>query len=366
MPKGKLAVFLEAVFLPLKINLRLISKKSTAENCTDFTFERKIPQKDALRIKEILKIPAVNSGKKINLQFELFSFEHKLRFRIFKFFSGCFTFFRNPQELSKCFSKPFSVKFARLILLLHDKCYNLRMSKNILIAGKDFPDSQEFVKKFELSDFNIVVSGETPEEDSGQGFSIAPWNRDSAISARYLILQAETINGFCENYILYFDSTYFAIKYSSCSTDICARACDAMILGFQYLALEILNRIEQHKSQAKLIFLLKSNPTANEILRSSSLRKSGAISVNPIVSAAEAAFATFAENLAAKEIDNEYARILLISGDRSNDISANDSALASWLKDYINACDELKKGVPPSTNWIKAGAKAPTEFSLFR
>ena len=62
------------------------------------------------------------------------------------------------------------------------------MSKNILIAGKDFPDSQEFVKKFELSDFNIVVSGETPEEDSGQGFSIAPWNRDSAMRKLYPLL----------------------------------------------------------------------------------------------------------------------------------------------------------------------------------
>jgi len=56
LPKGKLTVFLEAVFLPLKTDLRLISKKSTAENCTDFRLERKISQKDALRIKEIIQM----------------------------------------------------------------------------------------------------------------------------------------------------------------------------------------------------------------------------------------------------------------------------------------------------------------------
>ncbi len=242
------------------------------------------------------------------------------------------------------------------------------MSKNILIAGKDFPDSEDFAEKLALGEFNIVAAGTVPDgmASPASGLSVSPWNKDSAISARSLVIQAETINGFTDNYILYFDAPYFTAKYESCSTDVCARACDSMILGFQYLALEIVNRIQQHGTDAKLIFILKTNPTKSEVLRSSALKKMNITPSNPIVSAAEAAFATFAENLAAQEIETRNITILLVAGDIQNEFSADDRALASWLKDYIKACDESKKGVSTSTNWIKPGAKAPSGFSLFR
>ena len=237
-----------------------------------------------------------------------------------------------------------------------------------MIAGKDFPDSEDFAEKLALGEFSVTAAGLlSGEENSGNsGITAVSWNRDSAISARSLIIQAETNNGFTENYILYFDASYFTSKYSSCTSDICARACDSMILGFQYLTLEILTRIEQHKSPAKLIFLLKTHPTFNEVIHSSALKKMNLTPANPIVAAAEAAFATFAENIAAKEIENEYASIVLVSGDQTNEVCKNDGTLASWLKDYINALDQLKKGVPKSSSWVKAGAKAPSGFALFR
>lgn len=250
------------------------------------------------------------------------------------------------------------------------------MNKNILIAGKDFPDSEDFAENLALGEFNIVAAGNISENlqensqknksSTSSGISIAQWNRDSAISARSLIIQAETINGFTDNFILYFDAPYFTSKYASCSTDICARACDSMILGFQYLALEIVNRVQQHNSKAKLIFILKTNPTLNEVVHSSALKKMNVNPSNPIVSAAEAAFATFAENIAAQEIENKNLAVLLMTGDNQNETAESDSNLASWLKDYIKACDELKKPVSTSTNWIKAGAKSPGGFSLFK
>ena len=243
------------------------------------------------------------------------------------------------------------------------------MSKNILIAGKDFPDSEDFAEKIALGEFNVVCSGSMSDEEenkSASGISVCQWNRDSAISARSLIIQAETINGFTDNYILYFDAEYFTEKYNSCSTDICARACDSMILGFQYLSLEILNRIQQHKSPAKIIFLLKTNPTMNEVIHSSALKKMNITPSNPIVSAAEAAFATFAENFAAQVLSEENISVLLITGDQQNETMSSDLNLGSWLKDYINSCDQLKKGIPKSTSWIKAGAKASGGFNFFR
>ena len=245
------------------------------------------------------------------------------------------------------------------------------MSKTILIAGKDFPESESFAEKLALGEFSVAVSTSSAanQEEGSQassGISVLTWNRDSAISARSLLIQAETANGFTDNYILYFDAEYFTSKYESCSPEICARACDNMILGFQYLTLEILNRIKQHKTNAKLIFLLKTHPTYHEVLHSSALKKMNLTPANPIVAASEAAFATFAENVAAMENENEFASILLISGDQANETSKNDDALGSWLKDYIIACDQLKKGIPKSTSWVKAGSKAPGGFALFR
>ena len=242
------------------------------------------------------------------------------------------------------------------------------MSENILIAGKDYPDSEDFAEKIALGEFNVVCAGTIPEgkTQSASGISICQWHRDSAISARSLIIQAETINGFTDNYILYFDAKYFTEKYSSCTADICARACDSMILGFQYLSLEILNRIQQHKSPAKIFFILKTNPTMNEVVHSSALKKMNITPSNPIVSAAEAAFATFAENFAAQELNEENVSVLLITGDQQNETMAKDENLGSWLKDYINSLNQLKKGIPKNTNWIKAGAKASGGFGLFR
>lgn len=254
------------------------------------------------------------------------------------------------------------------LFLFPNKCYNFIMSKNILIAGKDYPDSEDFVEKIALGEFNVSCAGNTAEDSvkPSSGITICDWNRDSAISARSLIIQAETANGFTDNYILYFDAEYFTAKYSSCSTDICARACDSMILGFQYLSLAILNRIEQHKTPAKILFILKTNPTMNDVIHSSALKKMNITPSNPIVSAAEAAFATFAENLAAQEMNNDNVSILLITGDQQNETMSSDSNLGSWLKEYISACDQLKKGIQKSTNWIKAGAKASGGFSLFK
>ena len=104
----------------------------------------------------------------------------------------------------------------------------------------------------------------------------------------------------------------------------------------------------------------------NEVVHSSALKKMNITPSNPIVSAAEAAFATFAENFAAQELNSEDVSVLLITGDQQNETMADDLNLGSWLKDYINSLDQLKKGIPKSTNWIKAGAKASGGFSLFK
>ena len=117
----------------------------------------------------------------------------------------------------------------------------------------------------------------------------------------------------------------------------CQKGCDEMVASFQYAALEALTRIEQKKKPARLIFVLKEHPSLKEYLLSSSVKNVTAAPANPFVASGEAAFANFAENIAAYASEKENISVLLITGDLQNEFMQKQSTFASWLKDYINA-----------------------------
>lgn len=239
------------------------------------------------------------------------------------------------------------------------------MGKNILIAGKDVPSCTDFAEKLSLSGCNVVVavSSDTKESRLSSEIKTVLWNKSSAISARSVIIQAETFHTFTDDAILYFDAPQFASQFSSLATDICAPAFDAMILGFQYMTLELINRTEQHKSKSRIIFILKTHPTMADSDRSA--KRILSAPANAIVASAEAAFATFAENIAAHVSESQYSSVLLVTGDSQNETMQKDSSLAEWLNGYVEILDE-KKGGQKSSAWIKAGAKASSGFSIFR
>lgn len=240
------------------------------------------------------------------------------------------------------------------------------MEKNILIAGKDLPSCSDFADEFALNGFNVAVTG-NPEDSkslSSSEIKIISWNKSSAISARSLIIQAETLNNTTTEAILYFDAPLFTSKFSNLSTDLCAPACDSMILGFQYLTLELLTRIKQHKTKTRIIFILKTQPTLCDINKSNTLKRIVDSPANTLVASAEAAFATFTENISTQLLTDEYAFPLLITGDTQNETMQKDSNLASWLKNYIELLDS-KKTEQKTASWIKAGTKPSIAFSLF-
>ena len=86
------------------------------------------------------------------------------------------------------------------------------------------------------------------------------------------------------------------------------------------------------------------------------------------MAAAEAAFANFAENVAVLSAADENLHVLLVSGDEGNEVMQKDSVFASWLNSYIDSCDNLKNkpGLKVAVNWVKAGAKNPGGFALFK
>lgn len=248
--------------------------------------------------------------------------------------------------------------------------YTLRMSKNVLIAGKDLPAAADFANGMLLADNNVAlaVNSEDEQNEVPAGVKAVNWNKSSAVSARSVIIQAETKTGFIDDFILYFDSAFFASKFKDFSNEVCARSADEMISSFQYLALEALNRIQQHKTKSRIIFVLKSQPSCKDVALSPNLKSSVENPSNPFVAASEAAFATFAENTAVLSSTDQNLQVLLVTGDETNETMQKDSDFASWLNSYINASDELKNkpSLKASVNWVKAGAKNPGGFSLFK
>ena len=240
------------------------------------------------------------------------------------------------------------------------------MTKNIFIAGKEPPEVNEFADVFSMDKYNVSVANDDENKNalSSPDVKVVQWNKGSSISARATVIQAETEIGTIDNAILYFDAPLFASHFTSLSAETLAPACDAMILGFQYLTFELMKRIQQRKANARIVFLLKTTPSFAEVLRNPSLKKAGSEPANAIVAASEAAFANFAENIAATISKTDYVSVLLVAGDDHSDTMRRDSTLAHWLKDYILAIDEKKVDVK-AAKWIKAGEKPSMGFRFF-
>lgn len=233
------------------------------------------------------------------------------------------------------------------------------MGKNILIAGKDLPAGGDFADGMSLAGNNVVITG-NPDSDraslSSQAVVIAEWNRPSPVSARSLVLQAENAFGPLDTAVLYFDTQVYAQQFTSFSTEDFSRSLDEMTAGYELLTMEVLARYEQRKLVGHIVFVLKT-PSVQR----------GAV-LNPLVAASQAAFTEFAESVALYAGDRETTTVVLVTGDAQNETSAKDNTFASWLSGYIEAVDALKNkpGARQSAAWVKAGAKNPGGFSLFR
>lgn len=225
--------------------------------------------------------------------------------------------------------------------------------KNILIAGKDFPDGKEFSETASLKERSVTLTCTEKEYEvlDGEASRIILWNKSSPLSSRSLVLSCENFKGALDEAILYMDEPLLASLFENSGLQNCAKIIDDFIAGYQFLTFELISR-----KVKKIVFVHKTNMSLLENLLSSQARTSR-IST-PIISACGAAFESFAENIAA-ELSSSEIKTVLVKGDVTNETMAKDSVFSAWVMDYLDGIDGLKSPLSPkqTCSWVKPGAK---------
>jgi len=250
------------------------------------------------------------------------------------------------------------------------------MEKTILIAGKDFPDGRDLASAAILRGNTAIITADplSAELKTDDGAIPVVWNKASALSARSLVISSMNQKGQLDEAVLIFDEEFFAPKYGNPGAAESNRAFDELILGYQYLTTELLLRFDQRRiagmdsKPGKIAFVYKSNPSEAQAVAKPELRNSAKTLSKALVSAAGAAFKAFAENMAASVAETNDVIPVLVECDSSNETASRDSSLLSWLCDYMDQIDSLKKELTPKqkVSWVKAGQKSPGGFGLFK
>lgn len=241
------------------------------------------------------------------------------------------------------------------------------MAKTILYAGKDIPAGSDMASGAAFHGRKVMITCESTGDEEKPALAdaiVIPWNRGSVLSSRSLVLNCENSGGMDEA-VLIFDEALYASKFGSVHEN--SRILEELIGSYQYLAQELVARLQRKETKSKLVFLYKSNPGLSESVVSNSVKLSGNSFSYPLVAAAGGAFKAFAENTAASLVENQKITPLLVSCEYNNDLSSRDSALSVWLCDYMDSMDNLKKplSAKQKVSWVKAGAKNPGGFGLF-
>ncbi len=168
-----------------------------------------------------------------------------------------------------------------------------------------------------------------------------PWNRPSPIASRALVFETENSFGKIDEGLLIFDSDAYAAKYTKTDAASFTRAVDQLILGYSYLAGELIRCFSAQRS-GTLVFLLKTGTA----LPGSAVP----------AAAARQFFSGLAEGFAAAAQPETDYRVALIRGENTG-----DDEICPWLYPFLDTLPE--KTMP---RWYKVGAKAGGVLSFFR
>ncbi len=239
---------------------------------------------------------------------------------------------------------------------------------NTLFIGKDLPDGLGFAEV--LADSGRSVFGIAKSEADAAKFEsekiyATTWNKSSAVSSHSIIIRAETKLETVDEAIFYFDASNFCTQFELDRTEDISNGIDTMISGFVFSATEFLKRIDQRKEKISVLFLIKEYPSKYDMLSS---KTAGIVPASTIVSAAQAAFCSLAENFATNVADRDYLSVVLAKCGFTNELYKNEDAIADWTVSALNTIKTLKnpQTVKQACVWNKVGGKISTGFALFK
>lgn len=239
---------------------------------------------------------------------------------------------------------------------------------NILFIGKDLPDGLEIAESLVNSGRKVFgVSKNEMEIANFESENIlsTTWNKNSAVSALSLIIKAETKLENIDEVLFYFDANYFSTKFELDKTEEIANAVDVMICSYFYMVSELLKRIDQKKEKIVVTFLLKEYPSKFEVCLAKSLATVPAASV---VSAAQAAFISMAENFSTYILNRDFLSVLLAKCPMGNEFYKNEKSIGDWIASSLDTIKTAKnhQTLKNAGNWNKVGGKIFAGFSLFK
>lgn len=239
---------------------------------------------------------------------------------------------------------------------------------NILLIGKDLPDSLELAESLAASGravFGIAKSETEAVNFESENIFATTWNKSSAVSAHSVLIKAETK---CENIdeaLFYFDASYFCTKFELDKTEEVSNAVDMMINSYLFSTNELLKRIDQLKERIVVSFVVKEYPSKAEMLAS---KTQVSVPASGIVSAAQAAFISIAENFATNVGERQYLSVMLGNCNPSNELYKNEKLIGDWIATGITSVKAMKnpQTVKQAVTWNKVGGKVQTGFALFK
>lgn len=242
------------------------------------------------------------------------------------------------------------------------------MSK-IVFIGKDLPDGLDFAEALAASENTVFTSAKTTADATNfesENIFATTWNKSSAISAHSMLINAETKLDEVNHVVIYFDSDYYCSKFELDRTEEISAAVDTMMNSYFYACSELLKRLEQKKENIVVTFLLKDYPSRSEVLLNAS-KTGNILPASSIVSAAEGAFFSLAQNFAALVSEREYLSVILGRCSYGNELYKSERQIAQWVNEsYATIINQKNhQTVKNACNWNKVGSKLQTGFSLF-
>lgn len=241
---------------------------------------------------------------------------------------------------------------------------------NILLVGKELPDSLNFCEALKANDNKIYASAKS-EADAvkieAENITASTWNKSSAVSAHSFLIKAETKLENITHVIFYYDAPFLCSKFELDKTDELSQAVDQLINSYLYTAGELIKRIDQKKEEICVSFVVRNYPSKYELATAGN-KTTGILPASSIVSVGEAAFTTLAQNFSTYVADRDYLSVILAKCAYNNELFKNDKQLAQWLLECFDTLAQAKhkQNVKQAAVWNKAGTKLATGFTLFK